>query len=35
MSSRKQFYCLLAVITVGSVLVIEGLARLVHLIIVG
>jgi len=35
MRDRKQFYLTLALITVGSLLIIEVLARLVHLIIVG
>ncbi len=35
MSKRKQFYLTLALITTGSLLIIEVLARLVHLIIVG
>lgn len=35
MSKRGQFYLTLALITTGSVLIIEVLARLVHLIIVG
>lgn len=35
MSTRKQFYYTLALITTGSLLIIEVLARLVHLIIVG
>lgn len=34
MSKRNLFYCTLVVITLGSVLTIEGLARLVHLLIV-
>lgn len=35
MSSHKRFYLMLALITAGSLLIIEVLARLVHLIIVG
>lgn len=35
MSNRTQFYLTLALITTGSLLIIEVLARLVHLIIVG
>lgn len=35
MSTRKQFYLTLALITAGSLLIIEVLARVVHLIIVG
>ncbi len=35
MNNRTQFYFTLALITAGSLLIIEVLARLVHLIIVG
>lgn len=35
MSNRTQFYMTLGLITAGSLLIIEVLARLVHLIIVG
>lgn len=35
MRNRYQFYFTLALITIGSLLIIEVLARLVHLIVVG
>ena len=35
MSNRAQFYLTLVLITAGSLLIIEVLARLVHLFIVG
>ncbi|CAH0152637.1 hypothetical protein SRABI13_00572 [Erwinia aphidicola] len=35
MNNRKQFYFTLVLITIGSLLIIEVLARMVHLIVVG
>lgn len=35
MSNQKRFYLTLVLIAVSSALVIEGLARIVHLVIVG
>ena len=35
MSGRKQFICVLIVIFIGSLLLLETLARLVHLLFVG
>lgn len=35
MNNRKQFYFMLVLITIGSLLIIEVLARMVHLIVVG
>ncbi len=35
MNNRKQYYFTLVLITIGSLLIIEVLARMVHLIVVG
>lgn len=35
MNNRKRFYLMLVLICAGSMLLIEALARLVHLIVVG
>lgn len=35
MNNRKQFYFTLVLITIGSLLIIEVLARMVHLIVFG
>ena len=35
MNNRNQFYFTLVLITIGSLLIIEVLARMVHLIVVG
>ncbi len=35
MNNQKQFYFVLALLSLGSALIIEVLARLVHLLIVG
>lgn len=35
MNSRKQFLSMLVILFIGSLLLLESLARLVHLLVVG